>query len=342
MQHLTTMRKAAMIYNPISGRRRYRRKQDVEIAAQILRAAGVQVTMSPTRAAGSAGAQAKEAIENGHDTIIACGGDGTLHDVLQGVVPFGPNVALGCLPLGTGNVMSNDLGLPRRPGAAARTLLGFVPRPVAAGKVEFQVVGSGERDFRYFAVMAGVGVDAQLPYLLTQSFKQRYGMLGYIAQGLRIYFAHDFPQFEVEFLDAVTGNTRTESASLAFAVRVMNFGGFMRHFAPGARLEADYMQVVLAKTRNGHRLLQYMMLAAMGMHWKLREIENVRVSEISCRVLPAVGEKRPSGRPGRIYSQADGELLGVLPVKMSVIPSAFRLLMPPQRAVAAAKIPLGD
>lgn len=338
MPTLTTMRKAAMIYNPVSGRKRHRRKEDVEIAAQILRSAGVQVTMSPTRAAGSAGAQAREAIENGHDTIIACGGDGTFHDVLQGVLPYGEKVTMGCMPLGTGNVMGNDLALPRKPGAAARTLLTFVPRTVAAGKVEYQSVTTREAEVRYFAVMCGVGVDAQLPYLLTQPLKQRFGMLGYIVQGLRIYLAHDFPLFEVQFVDAHTGNTRTESASLALGVRVRDFGGFMRHFAPGASMESDHMQVVLAKTRNGHRLLQYMMLAAMGTHWKLRGIENVRASEIICRALPAVDDKRPSGRPGRIYSQADGELLGVLPVKMSVVPNAFRLLMPPLRA-ASSNIP---
>jgi len=79
------MRKAALLYNPHSGRRRKQRVQDVEAAASVLRAAGIELDISPTRAASDAGAQVRMAIRDGFDTIIACGGDGTIHDVLQGL-----------------------------------------------------------------------------------------------------------------------------------------------------------------------------------------------------------------------------------------------------------------
>ena len=79
------MRKAALLYNPLSGRRKKHRVQDVEAAAAVLRAAGVELDISPTRAASDAGAQVRMAIRDGFETIIACGGDGTVHDVLQGI-----------------------------------------------------------------------------------------------------------------------------------------------------------------------------------------------------------------------------------------------------------------
>src|SRR3954468_15948972 len=97
-------RRAALIYNPSSGRQHSLRLHKVEAAAAVLRAAHIEATLIPTRAAGSAGEQAREAIAAGHDAIFACGGDGTVLDVLQGIAEKHPDVPLGVAPLGTGNV----------------------------------------------------------------------------------------------------------------------------------------------------------------------------------------------------------------------------------------------
>ena len=79
------MRKAALLYNPASGHRRERRVAHVEEAAAVLRAAGVEALVVPTRAPGTAGEQAREAVAAGCDTIVACGGDGTVHEILPGL-----------------------------------------------------------------------------------------------------------------------------------------------------------------------------------------------------------------------------------------------------------------
>jgi diacylglycerol kinase family enzyme len=112
------MRKAALLYNPHSGRRKKYRLQDVGAAAAVLSEAGVEIDVAPTRAASDAAAQVRAAIRDGFDTIIACGGDGTVHDVLQGLA--GKDAALGIIPLGTANAMAHDLRLPLNPAAAAR------------------------------------------------------------------------------------------------------------------------------------------------------------------------------------------------------------------------------
>src|SRR3954465_4339339 len=123
------MRKAALFYNPLSGRRKKHRVKDVEAAVAILRAAGIEVEVAPTRAASDAGAQVRLAIRDGFDTIIACGGDGTIHDVLQGLT--GKDAALGVIPLGTANAFAHDLRLPMSPQGAARALLAAVPKRIA-------------------------------------------------------------------------------------------------------------------------------------------------------------------------------------------------------------------
>src|SRR3954464_6818767 len=130
------MRKAALFYNPLSGRRKKHRLKDVEAAAAILRAAGVEVEVAPTRAASDAGAQVRMAVRDGFDTIVACGGDGTVHDVLQGIA--GRDATLGIIPLGTANAMAHDLRLPLSPEGAARALLGAVPKRIAVGRIDYR------------------------------------------------------------------------------------------------------------------------------------------------------------------------------------------------------------
>src|SRR5690349_15834695 len=114
------MRNAVLLYNPFSGSHRV---DQVHAARDVLRAAGIEAHAIATRAAGSAGEQAREAVAQGADTIFACGGDGTVHDILQGIV--GTNAALGVIPLGTANAMAADLGLPHSAKAAAERALTF-------------------------------------------------------------------------------------------------------------------------------------------------------------------------------------------------------------------------
>src|SRR5207248_9572004 len=94
------MRKAALLYNPLSGRRRERRVKDVEAALAVLQEAGVEANAEPTLGPATAGDQAREAIAQGCDTILACGGGGTVNDGLEGVV--GSGAGLGGVSRGTG------------------------------------------------------------------------------------------------------------------------------------------------------------------------------------------------------------------------------------------------
>src|SRR5438874_3326466 len=148
------MRRAALFYNPLSGRRKKHRLKDVEAAAGILRSAGVQVEVAPTRAAADAAAQIRMSVGEGFDTIVACGGDGTVHDVLQGLA--GKDAALGIIPLGTANALAHDLRLPMKVADAARALLSAVPKRIAVGRLDFRDLNNPP-SFRYFTVAAGVG-----------------------------------------------------------------------------------------------------------------------------------------------------------------------------------------
>src|SRR5438105_894777 len=171
------MRRIALIYNPASGQNPHRRAAIIGPIRKLFEQAGLEVTAIGTSSPQDAGVLAEKAIEQGCDTVIACGGDGTVHECLQHMVG-GPGV-LGVIPLGTANALAADLGLPTAPVKAAKRLLKAKPVRVAAGRVWFRDTDNAEQS-RYFLVAAGVGVDAFFFSRLDSRMKQRFGYLAYL------------------------------------------------------------------------------------------------------------------------------------------------------------------
>ena len=317
------MRKAALIYNPASGQKHHLRLANVQEAAQALNVAGVATTLIPTEASGSAGRQASAAITAGHDAIFACGGDGTMHDVLQGIVAH-PEVPLGIVPLGTGNVLANDLGIPWKPGRAIAAQLNFQPRRIAVGQIEYQSK-AGPCDSRYFTVMAGVGADALMIYRVTAAAKGRFGVLAYVWQMLRIAISHPYEEFSVAVTTDCDRGPRALAASQIAAVRITHFGNFMQRFAPDAALTRDDFQAILVSSSSRIKGFAYMLGAILHQRWNISGVERLHCTKLECNVRDA--QEYAHG----LYAQADGELLGTLPVTIRIIPNAFTLLMPPNR-----------
>lgn len=333
------MKKAGLIYNPMSGSRQGRRMGQIEAAARVLRDAGVEVLLSDTRAPGSGGQQARDMVQAGCDTIFACGGDGTIHDLVQGLV--GSRAALAVIPLGTANALAHDLRIPRSPAAAARAALYGRPQRIPLGKAEYTAEG-GEHRSRYFIVAFGAGADAHMFYRLDTAWKRRHGMKAYYAQALQMWLTHELPRFRVEYLDAV-GNRSEVIASQVLAVRISDFGGVLRNLAPGAALSRPDLRVVLFKTRSRVAFLLYVTRTLLDVRWTVPGVELVDTSHLVCR--PA-----SDGADARIYAETDGELLSRLPVEVTVVPNALTLVVPQEFAteqvrehrMATAMPPVGD
>jgi diacylglycerol kinase family enzyme len=318
------MRKAAFLYNPASGRKLKRRLEDVESAAAVVRAAGVEVVITPTRAAGSAGEQAREAAAAGCDAVVVCGGDGTVHEALQGMI--GAQAALGVIPLGTGNALALDLGIPSHPVKAARLLLEAEPRCLAAGKVEYQDF-EGRAGLRYFTVMAGAGPNAVLVYAMTAGWKERYGMAAYTVQAGLSWATTHFPAYEVEYVEAPSGERRRQVVAEMLAARISDFPFPLKRVAPGAALTRDDMRLLLFQPPVRLRYLAHLSGALLGISWRVPGVELVHATEVACRPLEAA-PGGPGKRSDRVLTEADGELLGTLPARFSIVPDAFTLLMP--------------
>ena len=310
------MKRALLLYNPASGQKQHLRLAQVESARSELANSGVEAVIEPTWRPGSAGEQVRDAIVSGFDTILACGGDGTVNEALQGIV--GTQAVLGVIPLGTGNALANDLGISRDPAAAARLALQSTPRNVAVARIRSQRRDGGS-DERYFLSAAGVGADAEMMYRLTLAFKSRRGMLAYYAEAWRQWATYSYPSFRVEFRGRDC-EMRQVNASQVLAIRITQFGGLLRRLAPGAGLHRPDLQLVIFKSQSRWTYLRFMTGVILGLPWSTPGVELVSASELNC--LPALPE------PQRIYAEADGELVGTLPVRIEMAKEFVRLLVP--------------
>ena len=311
------MQRVALIYNPASGQLSSRREAAVQEAITVLHNAGVQAQAYVTTGVGSATLHAHQAVRDGCDTILACGGDGTVHEVLQGIV--GTSVALGVIPLGTANALAADLGLITSPAKAARILLLAEPTRVSVGRIHYRD-GDGNPSSRYFTVAAGVGADALLMSRLEPRLKRRLGYLLYMIEAFRILVTHGFPLFETVVPANVNAAVRVVDVSQLLAVRVRSFGGALRNLAPGASLRNGKLSLLAFKTRSRMRYMLFLAAVLAGRHTFAREVELLETASVECRA--------PKGSDDSFFVEADGEVLGSLPARFEVVPHSLTLLVP--------------
>jgi diacylglycerol kinase family enzyme len=147
---------------------------------------GTQSTLKLTAAAGDARRLAAEAVGEGCEIIVAAGGDGTLNEVLNGIgdAPEGfERARLGLLPLGTVNVFARELAIPTKLEAAWKIIQQGREMRIDLPSVEHDSDGTHAR--RYFAQLAGAGLDARAIELVQWPLKKKIGPLAYIWAGLK-------------------------------------------------------------------------------------------------------------------------------------------------------------
>jgi diacylglycerol kinase (ATP) len=314
------MHKAFLIYNPASGRRRRKRRQDIARVEEVLRAAGVQVETCSTTHIGSAIQQVEEAVGRGFDTVISCGGDGTANEAMNGIIRASSmgiprDVALGLVPLGSGNLLASDLGLPSDPVKAAKKLLTYQPREFRPGLVCSQGANGPEK--RYFLVAAGVGADAELMYRTEVEAKEFWGRNAYFLEMARMALHRRYPMFHIEWEDE-QGNRQQGAAMLAMCVRAGKFPGLLSLVNLGTSLLRHDFCLLLFRTNKIRRFFSYFASVATGRNWKVESVDAIHTKWFRCTAIPGMRT---------VHSQADGELLGVLPAELTIESRPVKLLM---------------
>jgi len=291
-------RQPVLIYNPAAGVSR--RNPQVILQRTIAALARVDLAprLLPTSAPGEAGSLVQEAMRQGADLILVLGGRRTIKKKNQGLAHS--NVPLGVLPGGTANVLAMELGLGSRSEPAARTLAGFEPRPVALGRI------SGSFGSRYFLLMAGAGLDANIVYEVSAGLKNAAGKLAYWAAGSAAFFKR-VEQLEVRVDD------RIYQCGFALISRVRNYGGDLE-IASGASLHDDHFEVVLFEGSNPLRYAWYMLNVAVKRVQRIAGVTVLRAQHVEILTATPV--------------QIDGEYLGRQTVTIEIVPGALQLLLP--------------
>jgi len=312
-------RRAVFLYNPISGRGLAASGGIVDVAARLWRTAGYETEMIATTEPGSATRQAAEIVGRGCDVLFACGGDGTVHEILQTLVETRTSTALGILPLGTGNVVANNLGLPHATPFAAAMQLQYAPRRIAVGAMT-STFAEGGTDRRYFVAVAGLGMHAKMLHEAHSTDKNHIGMFAYYRSGFRLMFLEPMNDFSVA-LTLPDSSTEVHQAHELLAIKVSQFAGIVKRWRSGGSLLHPTLQVMMVKTKSRSRILSGTVRCMIGGTPTIGGVEFVAAMRAVCRPLA-------SAHPAPILAEADGEVVGSLPVEISLVPEALTILMP--------------
>jgi diacylglycerol kinase (ATP) len=293
--------RTCVIFNPAARgekARRFRRHLD-EI--------GTQSTLKLTSGPGDARRLAAEAVREGFEIVAAAGGDGTLNEVLNGLgdVPHGfERACLGVLPLGTVNVFARELALPTQLGQAWETIRRARETRIDLPCVEFGEGGALQR--RYFAQLAGAGLDARAIELVNWPLKKQIGPLAYVVAGLRALLG-------APSQITATADGHSVAGGLVLIGNGKLYGGQFPVF-PAADMRDGRLDICLfprvnwlTLARCGPRLLLHRALPASAV--KVFQAESFTLTSLS----PAPFE-------------VDGELGGHLPVTFSIQPARLRVI----------------
>ncbi len=306
-----------MIYNPAAGQWRKRRLQTTLAA---LKGLGCAITLFATQKAGDAQARAATLTAEEFDVVVAAGGDGTINEVANGLANApGAVPPLAIIPLGTANVLAQEIGLRGNPRDVARAIAQGGRMTVHLGEVitydpsgSASVLGSDAaraEGGRYFVMMAGVGFDAHVVANVDLALKRRTGKLAYVVETLVQGLRYGFPRCRV----TVDGQTHD-----AYSVVVCNgrhYGGpFVA--APKASLAAPAFEVCLLKKGGYRHVLRYGAALVMG---RLSSLPDVQI--LTGRTL------RIEGEPG-LPVQGDGDIIATLPVQIGVAERTLELVVP--------------
>ncbi len=307
-------RHSVLIYNPASGRRRNVREKKVNEAREILSQWIPRVDLAPTSRRGHATELAAQALADGADLLVSCGGDGTINEVAGGMV--GSDVPLLTLPAGTANVLAEEVEFPLSPEKAEALLPLLVAEKVPYGVVRYE---NPEPGARHFLLMCGVGVDASIVYHLNTRLKTYIGQGAYWLGSLE-QLQRKFEPFQIRIDD------ETYDSTFALISKSRRYGGRLV-IAPHAHLLADEFQVVIF---HGDSPLRYVGYLAQIATQTLDQFPDVSFHHTN-----RVELLNHQGR--RVYIEVDGEFAGRLPAVVEIAPQPMTLMLPAAYAASRPK-----
>lgn len=263
-----------------------------------------------TNAEGVATMLAEEAVLKGYQKIIAVGGDGTLHEVLQGLFKKGeiinPDIIVGTLPLGSGTDFARTLKMSNDIDEAIVRLRGAAVKKVDLGLAAFRNHHGGEGR-RYFINMADVGLGGEVAERANASPKQFGGFATYLFSSVISFASYRPRRVKITLDDAVI----EQSVTSVFVANGQYCGGGM-WIAPGAEVDDGYFNVIVVKEFSKWDLVS---LAPRLYSGKLLNVPGIRQYRAKNVAIDS---------DERVMINLDGEQPGTTPVTFTLMPGAIR------------------
>lgn len=292
------MAKVGFIVNPAAGHGRGRRQWDsIASALADLGESSVWYTERP----GHATELARKAADAGYARVAAVGGDGTLAEVVNGLI--GSNSALGIVPGGTGNDFVREAGIPMDMRAAAELLFTGAIRKVDVGRI---------KPDKYFINVAGVGFDAEVARTVNSFPKYLGGTVPYVAGIVTTLWRYSPYALEME----LDGTTLFRKVLLVAIGNASSYGGGMK-ICPGAKIDDGLFTICVGGDVSRMDVLRLVPSIYTAGHVKHPKVEMMTARHIEIRAAK------------RVAAMADGDLVGELPQSYDLLPGALDLVVPP-------------
>lgn len=266
---------------------------------------------------------AASAARRGTKLIVACGGDGTISEVANGILSAGSDTELGILPSGTGGDFRKTIGIPARPSEAARILREGRARLIDVGRVTF-TKDDGEHESRYFLGVASFGMSADViarvkeggpDWLPAKGPKWLTGRISFGVAMLQTALKMGPTRVVVQLDDDPARHLTVANLCIANA---RYFGGGMK-IAPDAKMTDGKFDVVSIGDLGAARILANAPRLYLGAHLSMNQVGHSLATKIVAR---------PVEDDLRIEIEVDGEIPGLLPASFQILPKALRVRCP--------------
>lgn len=292
-----------LFLNPTAGRGRAGRRQSRII--QLIGQSGLEIEYHASRSPGDLEEQIRRHVDMGAKRVVVAGGDGSIHEAVNGLLRSENRAALGVIPTGTGNDFAKACGIPLDWEHATRLLADRIAAHATPRKID-----AGRFNDRFFANGAGVGFDAKVTRV-AQSMRLPIGDLVYLLAIFKTMVdGIASPRLQISADDYVWDGPLTLAA-----ISNGPWVGGMFHIAPGADNSDNIMELLIAKPVTRRRILTLLPKLMSGKHLQEDEIVHRPVTRLTMKAeLP-------------VSSHLDGE---VQPLQtdfdISVLPGALDLL----------------
>jgi YegS/Rv2252/BmrU family lipid kinase len=278
----------------------------------ILQAGGGQFDASFTKGPNHATELAREALSAGYRTIVAVGGDGTLNEVVNGLVIEGmvdPMVNLGIIPGGTGSDSVRTLGIPHDCRAAYDCLLHGKPDRIDLGLIT--CVSKGQEIRRYFINAAGLGFDGEVCERTNRISKAIGGTLPFLSSLFVKLLTYQNKAVEI----TLDGQQHLQQKANSVIVCNGRYVGGGMHIGPHATLNDGLFDVIVIGDTSKLEVVANVPRIYRGTHLSHPKVEEYRAREVRVKAQE------------RMFLQADGELIGEAPATFQIIPQALHVLV---------------